>query len=64
MVSNFKYYSFKNFDIKGRVPFVALLAIVVVFSIIFIDPARVLFAMAFVYALSGPVMFVLGKRFD
>jgi len=64
MVSNFKYYSFKNFDIKGRVPFVALLAIVVVFSIVFIDPARILFGLAFVYALSGPVMFVMGKRFD
>ncbi len=64
MVSNFKYYSFKNFDIKGRVPFVALLAIVIVFSIVFIDPARILFTLAFVYALSGPVMFVMGKRFD
>jgi len=64
MVSNFKYYSFKNFDIKGRVPFVALLAIVVVFSIVFIDPARILFGLAFIYALSGPVMFVMGKRLD
>ena len=63
MVSNFKYYSFKNFDIKGRVPFVALLAIVAVFAIVFIDPAPILFALAFVYALSGPVMFLFGKRF-
>ncbi len=63
MVSNFKYYSFKNFDIKGRVPFVVLLAIVVVFSIVFIDPARILFVLAFVYGLSGPVMFLFGKRF-
>jgi len=64
MVSNFKYYSFKNLDIKGRVPFVALLAIVAVFSVVFIDPARILFGLAFVYALSGPVMFVMGKRFN
>jgi len=64
MVSNFKYYSFKNIDIKGRVPFVALLAIVIVFSVIFIDPARILFGLAFIYALSGPVMFVMGKRFN
>lgn len=64
MVSNFKYYSFKNFDIKGRVPFVALLAIVVVFSVVFIAPARILFGLALIYALSGPVMFVMGKRFD
>jgi len=64
MVSNFKYYSFKNLDIKGRVPFVALLAIVAVFSVVFIDPARILFGLAFIYALSGPVMFVMGKRFN
>lgn len=64
MVSNFKYYSFKNLDIKGRVPFVALLAIVAVFAVVFIDPARILFGLALVYALSGPVMFVMGKRFN
>jgi len=35
-----------------------------VFSIVFIDPARILFGLAFIYALSGPVMFVMGKRLD
>ena len=56
MVSNFKYYSFKNIDIKGRIPFVALLAIIFVYIVIFIDPASVLFLCALIYALSGPVM--------
>ncbi len=56
MVSNIKYSSFKNLDIKGRVPFVVFLAVIVVSSIIIIDPAKILFAIAFCYALSGPIM--------
>lgn len=62
MVSNFQYYSFKNIDIKGRIPFVALLAIIFVSVVIFIDPARVLFTCALIYALSGPVMAVVSRR--
>lgn len=62
MVSNFKYYSFKNIDIKGRIPFVALLAIIFVCVVIFIEPAPVLFGCAFVYALSGPILALLARR--
>ena len=62
MVSNFRYLSFKNIDIKESIPFIALLAIIFVFAVIFIDPALTLFTMALVYALSGPVMLLLRKR--
>lgn len=62
MVSNFRYYSFKNIDIKGRIPFVALLAIIFVYVVIFIDPASVLFLCAFTYALSGPVMALVNRK--
>lgn len=62
MVSNIKYLSFKDFDIKGRIPFVALLAIILGLVIIFIDPAKVLFLCAFIYALSGPVMALINIR--
>lgn len=62
MVSNFRYYSFKNFDIKDRIPFVALLAIIMVFVVVFIDPARVLFTCALLYALSGPVMALVNRK--
>ena len=61
MVSNFKYNSFKNIDIKGRVPFVVFLGVIVVGSIIIIDPAKILFACAFCYALSGPVMALIAR---
>lgn len=55
MVSNVKYYSFKKIDFKGRVPFAAIVLLLMVFSIIFIDPPKVLFAVFLIYALSGPV---------
>ncbi|HEB63775.1 MAG TPA: CDP-diacylglycerol--serine O-phosphatidyltransferase [Gammaproteobacteria bacterium] len=56
MVSNVRYHSFKNFDLKGKVPFVAILVVVLIFVFISISPSHVLFAMAFVYAVSGVVL--------
>lgn len=56
MVSNVRYYSFKELDLKGKVPFVAVLAIVLVFVFISIDPPWVLFGFFLLYALSGPIM--------
>ena len=55
MVSNFSYYSFKEFDVRNKVPFIALLAIVGIFILASIDPPKLMFAVFFVYALSGPV---------
>ncbi len=57
MVSNFRYHSFKGFDLKGKVPFMALLVIVLAFVIVSIDPAKVLLGVFMLYALSGPVDF-------
>lgn len=54
MVSNFRYHSFKGLDLKGKVPFVTLLAAVMVFAVVSIDPARVLLGVFLLYALSGP----------
>lgn len=56
MVSNILYYSFKEFDLKGRVPFVAVLAIVMLFVFASMDPPKVLFAAALAYGLSGPAL--------
>lgn len=55
MVSNIRYRSFKDLDLRGRVPFVAVLLLVLTFAFISIDPPQVLFALFFGYALSGPV---------
>ena len=54
MVSNIRYQSFKHFDVKGRVPFIEVLAIVLVFVLIALDPPQVLFAIFLAYAISGP----------
>ena len=56
MVSNFPYYSFKEVDFKGKVPFITLLAIVLVFAFISLDPPTILWLTFFVFALSGPLL--------
>lgn len=62
MVSNIRYYSFKELDLRGKVPFVAVLAIVLCFVLISLDPAAVL-ALSFTgYALSGPTITLLQVR--
>ena len=61
MVSQFTYYSPKELDLKGRVPFLTLVAAVLVFAIVLSDPPRVLLACFTVYALSGPAMYLWRK---
>ena len=56
MVSNFRYYSFKEFNLKHKVPFIALLGVVLAFVIVSIDPPLVLLAFFAVYLISGPVV--------
>ena len=56
MVSNIRYNSFKGLDLKSRVPFVSMLAVVLVFVFISFDPPLVLFTVFMGYALSGPVL--------
>ena len=55
MVSNIRYNSFKHIDLKGKVPFVALVGIALVFAIILMEPPLILFLVFAIYALSGPV---------
>ncbi len=56
MVSNIRYYSFKEIDFKNRVPFVALVLTVVVFVVISSHPPSVLFFGFLLYVISGPVI--------
>ncbi len=55
MVSNVRYYSFKESPFKDRVPFVASIAVVLIFVAIAIAPMPVLFLAAVLFAISGPV---------
>ena len=61
MVSNFKYPSFKQIDLRGKVPFVVILSIVMAFVVITIDPPRILFLLSLGYVLYAPVRFVWSK---
>lgn len=54
MVSNFRYYSFKELD-RSRVPFAVMLPVVLVFGIINYDLPIGLLTVSLVYAASGPI---------
>ena len=55
MVSNIRYYSFKDLDVKGKNRFLHVLVIVIVFVAIALNPAVMLFVSFGSYALSGPL---------
>ena len=53
MVSDLKFYSGKDINLKQSVPFVAILAIVLTLVLISYSPPEILFTVVLVYALSG-----------
>jgi CDP-diacylglycerol--serine O-phosphatidyltransferase len=56
MVSNVLYYSFKDIDFKGKVPFWILAVIALVLGIISISTSTFLWLLFLLYALSGPLL--------
>jgi CDP-diacylglycerol--serine O-phosphatidyltransferase len=62
MVLNVRYYSFKDLDFRHRVPFVAILAIVLILVVVSWHPPTVLFTIAIMYAASGPLMAIYLRR--
>jgi len=56
MVSNVRYYSFKEIDFKNRVPFVALVIVMLIFVVVSSHPPSVLFFGFLIYVISGPVL--------
>lgn len=55
-VSSIRYNSFKTFDFKGRVPFITVVLAAFIIAAIALEPAEMLFAVFFVYLVSGPAM--------
>jgi CDP-diacylglycerol--serine O-phosphatidyltransferase len=53
MVSNIRYYSGKDINLRRSVPFAMVLLIVLGFILISLDPAQVLFGIFILYCLSG-----------
>lgn len=60
MVSNLKYYSFKEVDFKGKVPFLYILVMIMIFVAVAANPTIVLFLAFSLYALSGPMCSLMG----
>lgn len=56
MVSRIRYHSFKNVRWQGKVPFVGLLLVVLIFAFISLEPPDVIFICASLFGLSGPIM--------
>ncbi len=61
MVSEVKYLTFKDFDLQGKVPFVAILSIVLIYVLVSIEPASVLLVIFSIYTASGIVAALLRK---
>ena len=62
MVSRFSYYSFKEINPGGRIPFAYIAVVPLTFMLIAIKPPVVLFVLFSLYALSGPVWWLIGGR--
>jgi len=62
MIANFPYHSFKGVDFRSRVPFVVMIAIVLVFGLVTVDPPRILLMAFLAYAASGPMIQFLKWR--
>jgi CDP-diacylglycerol--serine O-phosphatidyltransferase len=56
MVSNVRYHSFKEFDLRERIRFVSMIAIVLALAFVSLEPALVLFTGFAGYAASGPLL--------
>lgn len=61
MVSNVKYRSFKDLNIKGRVPFVVFLIAVLVLVFVALEPALVLMGAFCLFGLWGPLAIVFKR---
>lgn len=59
MVTNFRFYSFKDINLRKSVPFIVVAALVLAFVLVSTYPPGVLFGLFCIYALSGYVLSLL-----
>jgi CDP-diacylglycerol--serine O-phosphatidyltransferase len=62
MVSNIRYFSFKELDLAKRKPFSIFIFIILSMIVIIMQPVIVLFISALAYVFSGPVMMIRAWR--
>ncbi len=62
MVSDVRYYSFKDMAFFKGKPFRSTLAVIMLLVIIFIEPRVSIFVFITLYLLSGPVLSLIGRK--
>ncbi len=62
MVSNFRYSSFKQIDLKGKVPFFVAIAMMLAIAFVMAQPQTMLFLLFLGYAVSGPVITLIQRK--
>lgn len=62
MVSNFRFHSFREIDLHGRVPFIFAVVVMLGYAAVLVHPPVVLFAGFVGYAVSGPVVTLVRRR--
>ncbi|TXT25859.1 MAG: phosphatidylserine synthase [Gallionellaceae bacterium] len=60
MVSNLKYYSFKDLNMRKSVPFIVIFLLALFFIFVSVDPPAVLFVLFLAYSLSGYILCLPG----
>lgn len=58
MIARFPYYSFKSVKLEARVPFARILLLIGLLGLVALDPPLVLWCLFFVYAFSGPLLYL------
>ncbi len=62
MISNVKFYSFKQMNLTQRMPFKLLVGLILLFLVVATHPTYMLFALTLGYVISGPITTLLDRR--
>lgn len=62
MVSNFRYSSFKEIDLKGKVSFFVAISVMLGMAFVMVKPETILFLFFLGYAISGPLVTLIMRK--
>lgn len=63
MVSTFRYWSFKDLDLRSRRSYITILGMAVLLAVFMLEPKWVLLVLSTLYWVSGPALYVFGLLF-
>lgn len=62
MVSKLRYYSFKEIDFHGKVPYMLVVGVTLAVAVVITEPPLVLFSLFFLYTLSGLITTLRSRK--